>query len=158
MEFDPERIGPALGKLPSGVYIATSVQAGEEVGMLASFVEQAGFAPPTISAAISKGRRIEQAVEESGLLGINILGEGDNDLMRPFAQSSNDDPFAGLELEDNEHGIPHLVDALGFLACKISGKIDAGDHTLYAAEVFDGVLHDESRSPMIRIRKNGFQY
>ncbi|HAA88643.1 MAG TPA: flavin reductase family protein, partial [Verrucomicrobiales bacterium] len=56
--MNEERIGPALGKLPSGVYIATSTLDGEEVGMLASFVEQAGFEPPTITAAISAGRRL----------------------------------------------------------------------------------------------------
>ena len=38
--MDKEKIGPALGKLPSGVYIVTSILDGEEIGMLASFVEQ----------------------------------------------------------------------------------------------------------------------
>ena len=47
-----ERIGAALGKIPSGVFIATSTHDGEEIGMLASFVEQAGFNPPTITVAI----------------------------------------------------------------------------------------------------------
>ena len=47
-----ERIGAALGKIPSGVFIATSTQDGEEIGMLASFVEQAGFNPPTITLSL----------------------------------------------------------------------------------------------------------
>ncbi len=156
--MDAEKVGPALGKLPSGVYIATSTLDGEEIGMLASFVEQAGFAPPMITAAISKGRRLEQAVESSGLIGINILAEDDGRLMKPFAQSDNESPFADVALEDNEHGVPQLADALGFLAGKVTGKIEGGDHTIYAAEVIDGVLNDSTRSPMVRIRKNGFQY
>jgi len=160
MESDPERIGPALGKIPSGVYIATSMLRGEEIGMLASFVEQAGFAPPMISAAISRGRRLQEAIEDCGLIGINILGEDDSQLMRPFAQSENESPFSALSLEDNEHGLPQISDALGFLACKVVGKVDNedADHILYAAEVIDGVLNDATRSPMVRIRKNGFQY
>lgn len=158
--FDPERVGPALGKLPSGVYIATSTLGGEEIGMLASFVEQAGFDPPTISAAISKGRRLQEAVEASGMLGINILGEDDGYLMKPFAQSDNDTPFRAVDLEQNEHHLPQLTEALGFLACKVVGKVERedADHVVYVAEVLDGVLNDPSRSPMVRIRKNGFQY
>ncbi len=158
MELDREKIGPALGKLPSGVYVATSMLDGEEIGMLASFVEQAGFEPPMITAAVSKGRRLEAAIEQSGKFGINILGEEDARLMKPFSLSDNDSPFADVDLDANEHGLPQLADALGFLACKVVGKIEGGDHTIYAGEVFDGILNDPACQPMVRIRKNGFQY
>lgn len=156
--MDKEKIGPALGKLPSGVYIATSILDGEEIGMLASFVEQAGFEPPMITVALSNGRRLVTAIEQSRLIGINVLGDEDARLMKPFAQPDNDSPFAGLELDENEHSIPQLAEALAFLACRITGKIEGGDHTIYAAEVIDGILNDPSREPMVRIRKNGFQY
>ena len=153
-----ERIGAALGKIPSGVFIATSTQDGEEIGMLASFVEQAGFNPPTITVAIGVDRILNQAVEESNMIGINILAEEDARLMKPFNQQDNRSPFDSLELEDNQYELPQLSDALAFLACKIIGKIEGGDHIIYAAEVIDGVLNDPSRSPMVRVRKNGFQY
>ena len=153
-----ERIGAALGKIPSGVFIATSTQDGEEIGMLASFVEQAGFNPPTITVAIGLDRRLNQAVEESKMIGINILAEEDARLMKPFNQQDNRSPFDSIELEDNEYELPQLCDALAFLACKIIGKIEGGDHIIYAAEVVDGVLNDPSRSPMVRVRKNGFHY
>ena len=153
-----ERIGAALGKIPSGVFIATSTQDGEEIGMLASFVEQAGFNPPTITVAIGLDRRLNQAVEESNMIGINILAEEDARLMKPFNKQDNRSPFDSIELEDNEYELPQLCDALAFLACKIIGKIEGGDHIIYAAEVVDGVLNDPSRSPMVRVRKNGFHY
>ena len=126
--------------------------------MLASFVEQAGFEPPMITVALSSGRRLVTAIEQSGLIGINVLGDEDARLMKPFTQPDNDSPFAGLELDENEYSIPQLTEALAFLACRITGKIEGGDHTIYAAEVIDGILNDSSREPMVRIRKNGFQY
>jgi flavin reductase (DIM6/NTAB) family NADH-FMN oxidoreductase RutF len=158
--MDPDRVGPALGKLPSGVYIATGTIGGEDVGMLASFVEQAGFDPPMVSAAISRGRRLGEALEDNGMLGINILGEDDGALMKPFVQPDNEQPFAALSTTFNDHHLPQLDDALGFLACKVVGKVDreGADHIVYVAEVLDGELHDDSRAPMVRIRKNGFQY
>jgi flavin reductase (DIM6/NTAB) family NADH-FMN oxidoreductase RutF len=156
--MDIDSIGAALGKIPSGVFIATSSIDGDEVGMLASFVEQAGFNPPAITAAIGVDRRLNQAIEESGMIGINILGEEDGRLMKPFNQQENHSPFTSLELDDNEFNLPQLTEALAFLACKITGKIEGGDHTIYAAEVLDGILNDPSSSPMVRVRKNGFQY
>jgi hypothetical protein len=42
-------IGEALGRIPSGVFIATAEEGSEKVGMLASWVQQAGFDPPTRS-------------------------------------------------------------------------------------------------------------
>ena len=47
--MDKSLVGPALGKIPSGLYIASSHIDGVAVGMLASFIEQAGFEPPTIT-------------------------------------------------------------------------------------------------------------
>ena len=79
------------------------------------------------------------------MIGINILAEEDARLMKPFNQQDNRSPFDSLELEDNEYELPQLSDALAFLACKIIGKIEGGDHIIYAAEVIDGVLNDPSR-------------
>ena len=64
----------------------------------------------------------------------------------------------GKPLEENDHGIPQLSEALAFLACKVTGSVAAGDHIVYVAEVIDGVLQDDSGTPMVRIRRNGFGY
>ena len=78
--------------------------------------------------------------------------------VRPYIAQNPDRAFSLLEawaLDDNEHEVPQLADALAFLACKVTGKIEGGDHIIYAAEVIDGVLNDTARVPMVRIRKNG---
>ena len=51
------------------------------------------------------------AVEETRLIGINILSEDNGSLMKPFTQSSNPEPFADLSLLPNEHRLPQLTDA-----------------------------------------------
>ncbi|MGI9240170.1 MAG: flavin reductase family protein [Verrucomicrobiales bacterium] len=156
--MDKSLVGPALGKIPSGLYIATSHIDGAAVGMLASFIEQAGFDPPTITVAMQPGRMVHKAVEETRLIGINILSEDNGELMKPFAQKSNPEPFADLSLLPNEYQLPQLTNALAFLACKVTGKLPAGDHIVYTAEVLDGILQNESASPMVRIRRDGFGY
>lgn len=156
--MDKSLVGPALGKLPSGLYIATSHLDGIAVGMLASFIEQAGFDPPMITVAMQPGRLVHKAVEETRLIGINILSEDNGQLMKPFAQSSNPEPFADLSLLPNRFRLPQLTDALAFLACKVTGKLPAGDHVVYTAEVLDGILQNADARPMVRIRRDGFNY
>ena len=156
--MDKSIVGPALGKIPSGLYIATSHIDGVAVGMLASFIEQAAFEPPTITIAMQPGRLVHKAVEETRLIGINILSEDNGALMKPFAQGSNPEPFADLSLLPNEHRLPQLTDALAFLGCKVTGKLPAGDHIVYTAEVLDGILQNEEGRPMVRIRRDGFGY
>jgi len=156
--IDRERIGPALGKIPSGIFIATGICGGAPVGMLSSFVEQAGFDPPSVMIAVQPGRLLHAAIEENGLFGLNILGESDQQLMKPFAQSGNASPFDGLPLIANPHGLPQLAEALAFLVCRPTGQIATGDHLVYVAEILDGVLQHPEGSPMVRVRRNGFGY
>lgn len=156
--MDREKVAPALGKIPSGLFIATGSLDARPVGMLCSFVEQCGFHPPMISIALSEDRLLVRALEENGKLGLNILGDGSNSLMAPFASGTNTDPFSGIERKPNAHGIPQLTEAMAFLACEIRGKLPSGDHVLYVAEVIDGELQEELGEPMIRVRKSGFQY
>jgi flavin reductase (DIM6/NTAB) family NADH-FMN oxidoreductase RutF len=158
MSQNKERLGPALGKIASGLYIATARVNGEPVGMLCSFVEQAGFEPPMISIAIGAGRPITAALEGDGRFGLHILGKENNALLKSFARGGTPEAFAAHEQVENSEGIPHFAEAWAFLLCKVVGELPAGDHTLFLAEVIDGVLQKEGQEPMVRVRANGFGY
>jgi 3-hydroxy-9,10-secoandrosta-1,3,5(10)-triene-9,17-dione monooxygenase reductase component len=156
--MDKDRIGPALGKIASGLYVATAVVNGAPAGMLCSFVEQAGFAPPMISIAIAPGRPISPALEDGGVFGLHVLGRNNGALMKAFARGDNPGAFSEFPLVENEHGVPQFADALAFLVCKVAGRIEAGDHILHLAEVLDGALQAGDEEPSIRVRANGFGY
>jgi flavin reductase (DIM6/NTAB) family NADH-FMN oxidoreductase RutF len=153
-----ERIGPALGKVTSGIYVATAAHDGARIGMLASFIEQAAFEPPMVSMAVGRERPILAALDGAGVFGINVLGKHNHPLVRSFVKPQDGDPFEGHALVANAHNVPQFADAMAFLICKVAGKVVAGDHWLYLAEVIDGALQHEHEHPMFRIRRNGFDY
>jgi flavin reductase (DIM6/NTAB) family NADH-FMN oxidoreductase RutF len=153
-----EGLKAALGRISSGLYAVGAVHEGRRIGMLCSFVEQAGFEPPMISIALGHDRPLRQVLERGGLFSLNILGTEDKKLLAAFASGREEDPFAVFTLVDNGHGLPQLADALAWLACRPRGSVAAGDHVVYVAEVVEGCLHREDSEPMIRIRKNGFSY
>ena len=153
-----EGMKAALGKIPSGLFAVGAVLEGQRIGMLCSFVEQAGFTPPMVSVAIGIDRPLRRVLDHGGLFSLNILGKDDKALLAAFASGKEEDPFARFDLVENGHGLPQLAGALAWLACRPRGSVAAGDHTVYVAEVVDGCLHRETGEPMIRVRKNGFGY
>src|SRR5512132_1490204 len=76
-EKDPI-LGRAIGKIPSGVYVLTS-RAGEAdaTAMLASWVQQAAFAPLSLSVAMAKDRPAYDVVRRAGSFVLSVLGEHD---------------------------------------------------------------------------------
>jgi flavin reductase (DIM6/NTAB) family NADH-FMN oxidoreductase RutF len=156
--MERERIAPALGKISSGLYVATARIGDELIGMLCSFVEQCSFEPPMISFAVGPTRPIVKALDGHGLFGMHVLSKENNALMKSFARPDVEDPFAGHTLVENLFQIPQIEGAFAFLACKVASKTPTGDHILYVAEVFDGVLQHPGQEPMVRIRNNGFGY
>lgn len=153
-----EGLKAALGRIPSGLFAAGAVVDGCRLGMLCSFVEQAGFEPPMVSVALGVDRPLRAALEQGALFSLNILGAEDKKLLAAFAAGREPDPFAPFALVDNPHGLPQLADALAWLACRPRGSVAAGDHVVFVAEVIAGCLHRAAGEPMIRVRKNGFSY
>ncbi len=156
--MDKDKLAPALGRITSGLYIATGKLDGEPVGMLCSFVEQAGFHPPMLTVALDPDRRLVHAVVETKRMGLNVLSTENQRLIGPFANPNNEEPFDGVTLVENASGLPQLDGVLAFLQCEYRGELPAGDHHVYLFEVVDGELMNDDFEPMVRIRKNGFNY
>jgi 3-hydroxy-9,10-secoandrosta-1,3,5(10)-triene-9,17-dione monooxygenase reductase component len=152
------KISKSLGMIPSGCFVLTASDAGHSSGILASWVQQAGFDPPAVSVVIKHGRSIQSLVERSGHFVLNTIGEGGPDLLKHFAKGfETDEPaFEGLRTRTSPAGVI-LEDAVACLCCKVTGKVDAGDHTVYVATVIDGAVHRDGQ-PSVRIRTNGFNY
>ena len=153
-----EQIGQALGRIASGAFIATATHEGSSTGMLASWVQQAGFEPPMLSMAVKKGRAIERTIDASGRFLLNIVPENDTAVFKHFAKSPEPghDPFAGLEITQTESGLV-LAECLGHVECQVVAKHETGDHNLYVAEVIGGSA-DVSAKPYIHLRKTGYSY
>jgi len=159
-EAKKEAVGAALGKVASGIVILTTRHEEHETGMLASWVQQAAFEPPMITVAVKNGRYIADWIRQSGVLVINILGEGQKSYLAHFGKGFEPDQpaFEELGVERSTTGAPILADALGFLDCRFAGELEAGDHTVFLAEVVDGGLHDDDEEPMVHVRRSGFTY
>jgi flavin reductase (DIM6/NTAB) family NADH-FMN oxidoreductase RutF len=153
-------LGQALGRIPSGLYILT-VQLGERsTGMLASWVQQAGFDPPMVTVAIRRDRHVADWVAESGRFALSQLPVGSKALIRHFGRGFPPDApaFEGVELRHDARGGPVLAGAMAFLDAEVAGELAAGDHRTFAARVVAGAVLQPDAEPLVHVRANGFHY
>jgi len=137
------------------LYIVSCHLEGRPAGFLASFLVQCGFEPPTIVVALGKDRPHLAALRPGELFGVSILDAASRGLMAPFLKS--DDPFAGLAAANGPGGSLHLVEALAWLECRVTGEHASGDHVVVFGEVVDGAQKRDGE-PAIHLRKNGLGY
>ncbi len=154
-----DAIGPALGRVSSGLFIVTTRdEAGAPMGFLGSFVQQVALTPPTLCVAIGTDREHLTQIRREQRFGISVLGEDDKALMKPFFKGPGDgSPFDDVEHAAAPGGSPILSGALSWLECRVTGEHDAGDHVVVFGVVEAGCLQGES-PPLTHARKNGLRY
>ena len=152
-------LAAALGQVPSGLFILTYGPGALGAGMLASFVQQAGFAPPVVTVAVQQDRDAVAMIREKGAFCLNVLAEGEKRLMGRFARGFEplEHPFGGIEIGVARNGAPYIADAHAHLVCKVVGEAQWSDHVVFAGEVLDGGLRGGGE-PMVHVRKTGLSY
>ena len=154
-----EQLGAAIGAIPSGLFIVTSQQNGKTATMLASWVQQSGFTPPSATIIVAKGRPIESFLTIGSPVVVNIAEKGQGKIIGHFAKgfAPDIDPFGGIETAIAPSGQPYLTDAIAYLDATVVGSLDAGDHIVILANIIAGERLREGESA-IHTRKNGFKY
>lgn len=159
----PADLAPVLGSVPSGLFIVTATNgSGDVTGMLASWVQQAGFEPPAITVAVKNGRYLNDWIPATSRVAVSIVGEAQKGLLGHFGKGfePGEEAFDGLETAQTSDGIPVLSDAIGWLAGDVTGSVDAGDHTIYVVRLTEAGQGPRlaDGKPWVHLRKNGLGY
>lgn len=154
-----KQLAAALGRVPSGLFVLTLRRGEVETGMLASWVQQCSFAPPSVSVAIQRGREISALLTIGSAFCLNLLEDGQTDLIAHFGRgfALKDDAFAGLDCQKARAEGAILTETLAYLDCRVQNRVEAGDHDVILAQVLAGGMLGEGQ-PMVHIRKNGLHY
>lgn len=149
----------ALGQVPSGIFILTVGTGDRATGMLASWVMQAGFEPPTISVAVKQGRYVCDWLTEGQPFVLNMVGDGQKQFLKHFAKGfePGQPAFEGIATSKCRTGVPMLTEAIAHLECEPAEHVDSGDHRVFLARVVRGAADGET-GPMVHIRKSGSRY
>ena len=129
--------------------------------MLASWVTQASFQPLGVAIAVAKDRAIESLLQVDDTLVLNVLQEGNyHRLMKHFLKRfpPGADRFAGIATYDASNGSPILAEALAYVECTVTHRIEASDHWLVYCTAATGRVSNTDGLTAVHHRKAGSHY
>jgi flavin reductase (DIM6/NTAB) family NADH-FMN oxidoreductase RutF len=125
---DAREFRSALGHFPTGVVVITACGPdGEPAGMAIGSFTSVSLDPPLLAFLPAKTSATWPRIRAAGSFCANILGAGQEGLVKRFATSGGD-KFAGLDWAPGPSGHPVLPGAPAWIDCAIERVDDAGDH------------------------------
>lgn len=148
-----------LRHFPYGLYAVTVSADGEDHGMTANWLTQAAFDPPMLVVAIENMSKTIAMVRNAHHFAVNLLLTGQRDLAGKLGRSSDQAPqkLRGIKTKPAPvSGVPVLVDALGWVECRVVATLPAGDHTLVLGEIVAAGVEHEGEP--LTLQEAGFKY
>ena len=126
-------------QLDRELWLVTAAAGPRRGGLIATCVSQASIVPglPRVLVGLVKQHHTWELVEAGGAFALHLLGEEHLDWVWRFGLRSgrDGDKLADLSARAGPTGSPLLEGALAWLDCRVEARLDAGDRTVYLAEV-----------------------
>ena len=132
-----------LFSLWSPIVAIAAASGARKSALIASSATCASFGPPNpmrVTVQIIKLNYTYELVRESQAFAINLLSSDQMELVRSLGTLSGrvKDKLASIPHEAGVTGSPLLEEAVAYLDCRVVSAMDAGDRTVFLADVVDG--------------------
>jgi flavin reductase len=154
MNVSPSEFRRAMGCFATGVTIVTVDLDGEVHGMTANAFASVSLNPPMLLVCVDRSARLHAHLHARKRFGINILAADQHVISEYYARvvgrvvgadrqtkDGRAEAEAGARFDRTVQGTPILHGALAYLECRLQSAQDAGDHTIFIAEVENVVVH-----------------
>ena len=148
-----------LRHFPYGLYVLTVATGGEDHGMTANWLTQAAFEPPMLVVAVENTSKTIGMIRNAHHFAVNLLLNNQRDLAGKLGRSAEQAPqkLKGIKTKPAPlSGAPVLVDALGWVECRVVATLPAGDHTLVLGEILNAGIEHEGEP--LTLQQAGFKY
>ena len=134
--IDSDTFRSVLGRFASGVTIVTTRDDdGLDHGMTVSAFCSVSLDPPLVLVSIDHSASMYELLMGHPRFAISILSSNQEAYSRRFAAEPDTGRFDGIAYSRGDSGMVLLEDALAHLECSVVAHHDAGDHTIFIAEV-----------------------
>ena len=136
----------AMGAFATGVTIITVDLDGEVHGMTANAFTSVSLDPMLVLVCVDHSTRTHAHLHAKKRFGINVLCEDQRAVSEYYARPEHThkhaEAEAGARFDRTSHGTPILHGALAYLECRLQSVQEAGDHSIFIAEVEDVVVRE----------------
>ncbi|MEP6645280.1 MAG: flavin reductase family protein [Acidobacteriaceae bacterium] len=154
MSAEPDKFREALARFATGVTVITVDYQGEVHGMTANAFASVSLDPMLVLVCVDHKAQTHAELHAKKRFGVNILSASQRAISeyyaRPDRTHQRAEEEAGARFDRTQHGTPALQGALAYLECRLHTSQDAGDHTIFIAEVEDMVVREGE--PLIYFR------
>lgn len=146
MTLNPSEFRKAMGAFATGVTIITVDLDGEVHGMTANAFTSVSLDPMLVLVCVDHSTRTHAHLHAKKRFGINVLCDDQRAISEYYARPERTHEHAevetGAHFDRTGHGTPVLHGALAYLECHLQSVQEAGDHTIFIAEVEEVVLQE----------------
>jgi flavin reductase (DIM6/NTAB) family NADH-FMN oxidoreductase RutF len=146
MNLTASEFRKAMGTFATGVTIVTVDLDGGVHGMTANAFASVSLDPMLVLVCVDHSTRTHAHLHAKKRFGINVLREDQRAISeyyaRPERSHEHAEEEAGARFERTKHGTPMLQGSLAYLECRLHSAEEAGDHTIFIAEVEDVVVQE----------------
>lgn len=133
--LDADTFRSVLGRFATGITIVTSRDdAGNDHGMTVSAFCSVSLQPALVLICVDHAASMHGLLLAHPTFGVSILSSEQEAYSRRFSDTEWE-RFDGIAYSRGENGVVLLDDALAHLECHVLQHYDAGDHTVFIAEV-----------------------
>ncbi|MET8885052.1 MULTISPECIES: flavin reductase family protein [Streptomyces] len=135
---DPARLRRAFGAFATGVTVVT-VGGKSPRGMTANSFTSVSLDPALVLLCVGNDAVMNRVLAEAGTFAVSVLGAGQEDVARYFADRSRPPGAAQFEAVDwlpgGASGAPLIAGAAVHFECAAWRTYEGGDHTVHVGEV-----------------------
>jgi len=121
MEEQSDNLREAMRCWTSGVAVVTSICGSAEAGTTISSFTSLSIEPPLILINLASKNPTQTMIQQSGIFGITLLGDGQKNISDLFAgyNKAIQNRFEGLKILTLHSGVPFIEGGLAFLDCRV---------------------------------------
>lgn len=138
--IDSETFRRVRGRIASGIAIITARDGHQDVGMTVSTLCSVSLSPPLILVCVDRQASMHDLLVQHPKLGVSIVATEHEAHSRRFADRNAIQRFDGVPFTRGKSMVMLLDDAMAHLECQLVRHHEAGDHTIFIAEVERGAL------------------
>jgi flavin reductase (DIM6/NTAB) family NADH-FMN oxidoreductase RutF len=148
----------ALRAFTYGLYAISCADEGEVNIFTANWLTQISFEPPLLALSVENDSKSLPMIQRSRKFTVNVLHSGQRELAGKLGKSAiyHPEKLADIEYTLGANGCPLLTGALAWVACEVRHSVEAGDSTLFVAEVVDVGMLGEGQS--LTMKEAGFRH
>ncbi|MGH9128976.1 MAG: flavin reductase family protein [Acidimicrobiales bacterium] len=155
-----------LWSMPGGIYVVGS-RAGEQRNLMTtSWAIQVATEPKLVMVSVEVAAVTHRLVADGGVFSLCTIAREDRAIVRKFVKPVAEGPphdgvatLNGFPVTEATTGAPILVQAVGWLDCRVRQALEAGSsHTCFVGEVVAAGFNRDEETPVLRMEDTRMSY